>query len=166
MKTQNEENLKGLFERFVDAEQAEMCAEDVREGEQILGEHPAPEPRKELIDEIKAEVAGALAGRKANALRRAVYKIAVAAVIIVVGAVGVRLFERGGEACEIISSEIWESENIAADDIDLATLTAEIEEMEGEALALQLGENGGNGGGELTELEMELIEINNNFWKG
>ena len=33
-------------------------------------------------------------------------------------------------------------------------------------LALQLGENGGNGDIAVTELEMDLIETNSDFWKG
>jgi hypothetical protein len=65
-----------------------------------------------------------------------------------------------------MSAVIWESEDISADDANLATLIAETEEIEGEMLALELGENGGNGSGSLTELEMELEEINSDFWKG
>jgi len=168
MDTQNEENLKELFERFVDADQADSSAEDIRKGEEILRRYPAPEPRRELIAGIKAETARALLRRKASAFKRMAYRAAaVAAVFIILAAVGVKMFEsESGAAISIIPKAIWESVDIAADDADLAVLAAEIEEMEGEALALQLGENGGNGEGDLTELEMEYIEINGTFWKG
>ena len=173
MNGQNEENLKDLFEKFFNPEQAERAAEDVRKGEQILGEHPAPKPNDELIAGIKSEIAEALLHRKATALRRTAYKaVAVAAVFIILAVVSVKLFEEGGGEPErlvtasIIPKAVWESEDIAADDADLAVLTAEIEQIEGETMALRLGENGGNGNNAITELEIELMEIDSDFWKG
>jgi len=132
-----------------------------------------PEPDKELIAGIKAEIAKAVLLRKRNVFRRIVYKAAVvAAAVIILAAIGIRLFEKGGGepgrvvAVSRIPAAIWESERLADDDADLASLTAEIEQIESDLLALQLGENGGNGYGAAAELEMELIEINNDFWKG
>jgi len=49
MNNENQENLKELFEKFTDAEQAESCAEDVQKAEEILRKHPAPEPDAMLI---------------------------------------------------------------------------------------------------------------------
>ena len=54
MNSQNDENLKELFERFLSAEQAESGVEDIQKGEQILRQHPAPEPDSMLIANIKA----------------------------------------------------------------------------------------------------------------
>ncbi|MHC4594656.1 MAG: hypothetical protein ACYS19_06890, partial [Planctomycetota bacterium] len=65
MNGQNKENLKELFERFADAEQAEKCVEDVQKAEQILREYPAPEPDDMLIANIKAEIAMRLPARRA-----------------------------------------------------------------------------------------------------
>ncbi|MHC4062545.1 MAG: hypothetical protein ACYSR4_07045 [Planctomycetota bacterium] len=167
MSNQNGENLKELFERFMDTEQAQMSAEDIQRGEQILGERPAPEPSKQLIAEIKAEVGEAALLRTANASRRMAYKTAaVAAGLIILAAVGVKIFEQGRDEIPMVATEIWESRDIAADDADLATLTAEIEQIESDMVALQLGENGSNGNAELTELEMEVIEVSSDFWKG
>lgn len=172
MNGRNEENVKELFERFVDAGQAEEAVQDIRKGEQILREHPASEPDSKLIADIKAEVGKAVLRRKAKVFRRMVYKSAViAASVIFLAAIGIGLFEKGGEservtAASIIPAALWESEDLAADDTDLAILAAEIEQMEGDILAVNLGENGGNGGENLTELEIELIAINSDFWKG
>ena len=172
MNAQNEENLKELFEKFVDTKQAEGSVEDIREGDEILFEHAAPEPDKELIADIKAKIARAVLRRRAGGFKRRAYKIAsVAAVFIVLAAIGVKLFESGSRSerfvtASIIPRAIWDSNNIVTDDEDLATLTAEIEQIEGELLALQLGENGRNVYGDLVELEMELIEIDSDFWKG
>ena len=172
MNERNEENLKDLFEKFVDAGQAEKAAEDIRKGEEILSAHPGPEPDGEVIAGIKAEVARELSRRKTRVTKRVVYKAAsVAAAFIIMASVSVKIFEKGGEQgkvvrASILPSAIWESEDLAADDVDLAILTAEIREIEEDALALQFGENGGNGHIGLEELEIELMEINGDFWKG
>ena len=163
----NEENLKELFERFVSTELAEEAVEDIRKGEQIFRERPAPGPDSELIADIKSEIAGALLRRKSNAFKRTTYMaaVAVAAVILMV-VISVRLLEKGvGEPkrvaiASIIPAAIWES-----DDADLAIMAAEIEQIEGRVLTLQLGENGANGDRDLIELEMRLIALDSDFWK-
>ncbi len=142
----NDENLKGLFEKFLSAEQAKQAVEDIRKGELILQEHPAPEPDDTVIAGIKAEIARAVPAGKANAFRRTAYKAAVAAAAVIILAVGsMRLFEGdSGESGRIVYASImpraiWESDGAAVDDVALATLIAEIEQVEDEVLNLQLG---------------------------
>jgi len=169
MDARNEENLKDLFEKFLTSQQAEQAAKDVQKAERILHRYPAPEPDGELIRDIKAEIAEAVQRRKKNAFKTVVYKTAVtAAAVIILAAISVALFEKGSgpEGFIIIPAAVWESDNIAADDEDLAILTTQVEQIEDEVLAVRLGENGGNGQAELAELEMKLIEINGDFWKG
>ena len=172
MSGRKNENLKELFERFINNEQAKKAVEDIEKAEQILREYPAPEPDDMLIANIKAEIAMRLQQSKAHVFKRVAYKVAVAAAAIIILAVTtVRLFEIGGGEPEvhyasIMPTIIWESEDISTDDSALAILTAEIEQIESEILALQLGENGGNGETAVTELEMELVDINIDFWKG
>jgi len=173
MNERNEEDLKDLFEKFLNAEQAEKAVEDIRKGEEVLREQPGPEPDWELIAGIKAEVARELFGRKKTLSKQVVYKVAaVAAAFLILANVSVKLFERGARErggfvnASVMPAVLWDSEDLAADDVDLAILTAEIREIEEDALALRLGENGGNGHIDLAELEMELMEINGDFWKG
>ncbi len=173
MNNRNEENLKEVFEKFLEPKEVEQAAEDIAQGERIFREHPAAEPDDEFIADIKMKISGALLHRKATSFRRTAYKTAVAAVaVILLAVISTRFFEKGsGEskkaaAASIIDGVIWESERLAADDADLAILAAEIEQIEDEMLALQLAEDGGNGSKAVTELEIELIEINNDFWKG
>ena len=101
MNERNEENLKELFEKFVSSEQAERGAEDIRKGEEILREHPAPEPDGEVIAGIKAQIAMELLGRKRRVSKRVVYKVAaVAAAFIILAVVNVKIFEKVvGIAC-------------------------------------------------------------------
>jgi len=174
MNDENQENLKELFEKFLDAEQAESCVEDVQKAEEILREHPAPEPDAMLIANIKAEIAMRLPARRAYVFKHIAYKTAcAAAAVIFLTAIGLNLFQKsprkpnGMQLTSIISTAIWESDDIAAADADLAIFTTEIEQIEDELLTLQSGDDEGNGDSKITELEMELIEINNSdFWKG
>ena len=170
MNGQNGENLNELFGRFLDAEQADKAVEDVWRAERILREHPAPQPNEELIDGIKSEITGSLLLRQRNIFRRKVsYEAAaVAAAVIVLAAIWTGLFERGGSKpkgtyAAIIPTAIWESDNIAVDDPLLASLTADVEQIESEVLMLQQGETGGNGDRAVTELEMELAAINSDL---
>jgi len=177
MNRRKEEDVKKLFEKFVEAEQAEKAVENIRKGEQILRENPAPRPSDELISEIKFEIAKGLLQRGTDVFgfRKTAYKIAaVAAAVIILAAISIKFFEKGDkpykagrfEYASIIPTSIWESDDIATDDADLAILNAEIEQIEGELLALQSGESGGNGQKAVAELEMEIIEIDSDFWKG
>jgi hypothetical protein len=172
MNGRNEENLRELFERFVDAEQANKAVEDVWKAERILREHPAPEPGEELIAGIKSEIANSLLLRQRNIFRRKVsYEVAaVAAAVIVLAAISIwtGLFERGesepkGMYASIIPAALWESDNITVDDPRIASLTAEVEQVESEVRTLQEGEDGGNGDRAVSELEMELAVINSDL---
>ncbi len=171
---QNEENLKELFERFYDVDKAEQAVEDVEKAEELLRSYPAPEPDDMLIANIKAEIAMRLPVGKAGVFKQIAHKAApiaaIAAVILV--AVSLRLSEKdSGESgramyASIIPSAIWDSDDISADDSELAIFTAEVEQIENEVVTLQRGKNDGNGERAVAELEMELTEINSDFWKG
>jgi len=168
MDGRNEENLKELFAKFLDAEQAEKAAEDVWRAGQILREHPAPEPDEELIAGIKSEIANSLMLRQRSIFRKVRYYEAAAvaaAAVIVLAAVWTGLFERGGGErkgmyASMVPRAIWESQDITFDDPHLASLTADVEQIENEVRTLQEGETGGNGDRAVTELEVELVAIN------
>ncbi len=172
MNGRNNENMKELLEKFMDAEQAENCLEDVQKAEKILREHPAPEPDSMLIANIKAEIAMRLPARRTYTFKQIAYKaIRIAAAVIILSAIGLRLFETDSPQsrtityASVIPTAIWEGNDITTDDEDLAIFTTEIEQIEEELLALQLGEDSGNGDRSVSELEMELVAINSDFWK-
>jgi hypothetical protein len=169
MDERNGENLGELFEGFYTAEQADKAAEDIWRAERILREHPAPQPSKELIAGIKNEIARTLLSRRRSIFRKVTYEAAaVAAAVIVLATIWIGPFEKGkGESkrtyASIIPAAIWESEDIAADDPYLASLTADVEQIESEVLTLQEGESSGNGNTAVTELETELLAINSSL---
>ncbi len=172
MNERHDENLKELFERFLSAEQANEAVKDVVQGERILREYPAPEPDRELIADIQSKAAARLLSRRANVFKKVARRtVAVAAAVIILATVSVRLFEIGGDQsggvanAEAIPRALWESDDIAADDMELAVFTAEVKQIEGEILILQLGENGRNGERVVAELEIKFAEIQSDFWK-
>ena len=163
MDNHNEENLRELLEKFFAEKDVEQAWEDIRNGERIIAEHNAPKPDEALLSDIKAQIGRALLRR--TAFRHAIHKIvAVAAVFIFMTVIAVKLFE--ADHVSIIPTAVWDSNSLADDDVDLVILTAEIEQLDSEVLAVQLGENGGNENGESVELETELMEIDSTFWKG
>jgi hypothetical protein len=171
MNGETKENLKELFEKFAASEQAEQAAEDVRKGEEILNSFSVPEPAGELLTDIKAEIAVRLRHKRENAFR--IRAMAVAAAFILVAFISVKLFEtkrvppeKPVAGSSLMPDSVWESECLADDGADSATLVAEIEQIEKDLLVVQFGESGNNGYEDITELEMELTEINGNFWKG
>ena len=170
MNDRNEENLRELFERFISSKEAENCIEDFAEVERILDQNPAPQPSPDLIAAIKSEIAERIRLRKEHTFRRLAYRLApVAAVLIILASVSIKLYVRdsrpGGDVW-IMPKAVWESDNVAADDRNLAVFTAELDGLEIEFTTLELGETGGNGRSAVTELEMDLVAISNDIWEG
>ena len=173
MEDQTNENIEELFGKFLSDQDARRAAEDIQKAEEIFREHPAPEPAGELLADINSKIAEALSAEKAKTRKLTAYRVAaVAAAIIILVAIGVRFFEKGPAETQspvtitLIQQAIWESEDISADQAELALLTDELEQIEGEILALRLGEDGGESSREFIELEMELTDIGGDFWKG
>lgn len=174
MKDRNGENLRELFKRFFSDKEVEDYIEDLAKVERILDENPAPEPSEELVASINHKISEAVRLREAHTFRRFAYKLApVAAVFIVIAAVGVRILEKGTVPAEfmpgsgpILSASDWDSDNVAADDRDLAVFTAEVDELEIEFTTLERGGDGGNGRSAVSELEMDFVAISNDIWEG
>jgi hypothetical protein len=165
------ENLRELLERFFETGQVESCLDDFQKAERLFREHPAPEPDEMLIANIKAEIAMRLPARRAEIFRRRVWEAAgIAATLAVLALVGVRLSHQPARQAvnyaSLIPTAIWESDNLAADDADLALYTTEIEQIKDEVSALESGEHAVDNDSAVTELETELVEINGDFWKG
>ena len=173
MNNQKQENLKQLLEKFGNAEQAEQAIADFQKAERILSENSPAGPDDMLIADIKAKIDSKLPAAKAFNFRHIAYKTAtVAAVVVIASAIGIKLLEKDTERPQriykaaIIPNAIWETDNIAADDSLLATLSDEIEQIEADFLSIHFGENQTNGAEDLAELEDELYVIDSTFWKG
>ena len=90
---------------------------------------------------------------------------------MIISAISLSLFDKAPrepgrvQYGSIIPTAVWESDDITTDDADLAIYTIEIEQIEDELRSLQSGEDIGDSDSSLSELEMELVAINNDFWK-
>ena len=173
MNGSDRENLKELLARFMDAEEAGRAAQDIEKGDELLRAHPAPQPDEDVIAGLKAMVSAVVRRRQRITLQRRIFAVAaVAAVLVVVSAVALKFFEpRPVEQTQMryaaaISDRIWESSDITTDDADIAILAAEISTIENELNGVELGDSGTNGSAAVDDLEMELIGISGDFWKG
>ncbi len=173
MKDRNRENLAELIERFFHGEQADGVMADVRRGEQILRDNPAPEPDHGLIANIKAEIALLIPTRRTRLVRRTMYRrVAVAAALVIIAAISAKLFDGspprpGGTqfAGFTIPTKIWESNNIAVDDENLAVFAAQIDQIENEVMTLESGDDSYGSDSTVREVEIELIVLHSDFWK-
>ena len=170
MNDRNGENLTDLFERFVDSERAQEAVDDIERGDDILRRWPAPEPSDELLAQIKERTAARLVHSGHRHLRWFASRAAgIAAAFVIIASVWTGLQRNAGpgvaSAASLIPTAIWESNNIAADDLRLASFTAEVERIENELKTLLLDESG-NDEAAITEAEIELMDIQGEFWKG
>jgi len=172
MESRNQENLGELFGKFFDAEQVESCIKDFQEAERIFADNPAPEPDDMLIANIKAEIAMRLPIRKAELARRRTYRRAVAAAaVFLIAGISTMLFngpQHGPArlaAASLIPTAVWESDDVTADDENLAFFATEIEQIANEVMALESNEDRSESDSTIAELEMELILVTSDFWK-
>ena len=169
--TENNENSDELLSRFLDEHESHVAAEDIHRGEDLLASFSTPAPDASVIEAIKAQIELRLrVKQKRRFIRSMAQKIAVAAIIIVLAMAGLKFLvepEPKVKGVGKVSREfIWEDESEPGGDEQLAVLTAQIDEVEADILAIRLGEDGGENDSLLTDLEMEMIEINGDFWKG
>jgi len=164
------DDLKSQFESFLDPQNAAYAAEDVFEGDRILNENPAPMPSEQLKARIKSRVRLTLMRTRRVSSRRFVYQLAAAAAaIIIVFGISIQMVDnKPGHIRPIaqISAAVWDGTNITSDDAELSRLSAGIEQVEQELSGTQLTLNIADSADAADELEMELINIDSDFWKG
>ncbi len=161
------DNLKDLLRQFFNRAEAEAADADIRAGERLLGEYPAPLPDRQTILRIKKQVATTAWRRRriAQTLRRSV-AVAAAVLFALIG-----LFGRGpgGHAdifhASIIPAAIWDSDNIAAADVDLVYFSGEVRQIEAQLQALDAGDDE-PAGNTVEEMETELMQIEAELSKG
>ncbi len=168
MTDQAHENLIELLQRFMDEPTARAAHEDIRAGERFLEASPALPPDARLIATIKTQMTAA-ALRRHRIVRLVHGSLAAAAAVIVLALVG--LLGPGSanrphmSYAAIIPAAIWDSDDITADDLDLAYFSSEIGQIETQMQALDAGESEIESG-TLDEFENELMALQTDFWKG
>ncbi len=165
MKNENKENLKELLERFYSRQEVNEIYSDITETENLLKRYPAPDVDETVTNHIKAEIDEKLAKPAARYTTILLKTAAVAAVLFIVSFVSLSVFTPEPQAFDGTSestTQIFDNE-----DLEIAALTAEIEEVEREFSSLSLNDTQTSYYSDITEdLETELIDLDTDFWKG
>ena len=168
MNERTREELSELLRRFRDEQTAAEIELDIEAGEQLLKEHPAPTPNVELLRRLEREMALA-ARRRQRRIRIVRSSVAAAAAAVALGVAN--LFgpgpgrSTGATYAGMIPHAVWESEDLAGEDLDLAYFDAEIRRVESQIRGLEDGE-AEIGSRAVEDLERELMQIEAEFWKG
>ena len=166
------ENLKELLGRFMDAGAADEAARDIERSDELLRAFPAPEPNEETLADVKAMMSAMVRRRHRITLQRRILAAAAAAVIVLTSAAVLKYFNEQPtgqprtQYASVIPAAIWESTDITTDDADIAVIKAEIASIENELYGVELSENTVTGSTAADDLEMELVGVSSDFWKG
>jgi uncharacterized membrane protein YccC len=167
MEDQTRENLNHLLRQFLDPDQARTARDDIRAGDRLLDAWAAPSPSPETIARIKDEITVTLVKRHRmmSTLRRSLAAAAVLAFALLgllyrSPTTSPSAFEAG-----LLPAAIWESDDIAADDLDLARVRAEVRQIEAQVQALDAGEDE-PAVGTVEDFERELTQIEAELRKG
>ncbi len=161
-------NIDKLLAKFFPPDQAEQIKNDFVSADALFEKFPAPLPAQQTIADIKQKINRQLETRRRINWTAVLAKTAaVAAAIVIVSAVillnfnpkkSIRLAENKQQ------TSLWQGS-----DTNLSTFEAEIEQLKNELLAINLGEENGKSGiltDRVEQLELEVIETENTFWKG
>jgi hypothetical protein len=169
MRERTPENLTELLRRFMDAPAAKEAAEEIRAGERLLDACPAPLPDERILASLKVQMMAAALRQR---WRVRIFRGAVAAAAVLVMTLLVGLPTSGPETrpgmnfASIIPTAIWDSDDLAADDLQLVYFTSEIRRIEAQMQALETEDADVDSDGSPDDLEKELMAIETEFWKG
>ncbi|MCK4959968.1 MAG: hypothetical protein KAT00_11225 [Planctomycetes bacterium] len=168
---QNTENLTELVTRFYEEPESTRVVGDIAAGDELLGRHRAPEPDVGLIAAIKGQINARLMLRDRRIFHPIVQRVAIAACLMIIALVGMRFMQTQpvatGPAMAALN-QIWadDSDPLSEGDMQFALLTAEVDEIDDSILRVRLDEWETDSESAVSELEMEIADINTDFWKG
>jgi len=163
------ENLTELLKRFMDDSAARAAQADIEEAERVLEAHPAPAPSPETLLTVRSlMVAAATRRRRRIHVFRAAVAAAAAVVLTVLAARygDTSIDQPGVNIASIIPAAVWESRDIVADDLDLVYFTSQIRQIETQMRDIETEDVAPRNSDVLDDLEVELIAIETEFWKG
>ncbi len=168
MNDPSHDDLRNLLERFADPSAADAIEREIREGERLLAAHPAPPVAPETLAAIKQQMATRLdaSHRSWHPLYR--YAALAAAVVLtaLIGFFGRPVAKEPDVSfASLIPTAIWESDDLASDDMELAYFQSELQRLETQMQAIEDGDGDLVATASLDEVEMEMIRIDREFWK-
>jgi hypothetical protein len=157
------EDLTELFQLLLGPREAQDAARDVRVAEEMIEAHPSPLPAPAVLDRIKQQTRLRSVRRRRTHFMEGAGAVA-AAIMIVVGLSQFGPSRTRGFAS--LPTALWESNDIASDDLKLAYFNSEVDRLEAQIQAIENGESESTGVSTLDDLELELFQIDTDFWKG
>ena len=159
------ENIDNVLSRFYAPGQAEQIKKDIAEADRLFEEYPALPLSGETLNNIKLKISRR---RKHGAFLSVLVKtIAVAAAVLIASYVLVQDNNRQ-KAAENNAQNSYQAA-LTRTDNNISVLEKEIELLNGEVVAVRLGEDNGTNE-QLSErignVETEIIDTENFFWKG
>lgn len=167
MDDRNYDDLRELLKRFMDPSEVGSIERDIRSGDRLFEANPAPQVAPETLAAIKHQITVRLGASHRPA--HPFYRYIAAAAVIAVALIG--FFGRSNQEtpgvsyASLIPTAIWESEDLASDDAELAYFRSELRHIETQMQALEAGDGELVAAGSLDEVELELIRIDTQFWK-
>jgi hypothetical protein len=172
MSNRKDKNLDELLARFYGSG-AKKVADDIAEGERILRDYPDPKPDEETIILLKAKVAKAVALNREKAVRRTYSRVAAfAAAVIVMAFISTALLVNGPIGSRRVATTVKVTQGASGNDEffygdeEMATLSAEVKQVGDEIMALDMGVANDDLDSDWIDVEMGLIDIESDFWKG
>jgi len=163
------ENLSELLRQFMDESTARATQEDLKAVERMMAGCPAPTPSRGILSAIKTQmiVSALHRRRRIRIFRRAMAAAAALVMTILIAQHGRNPAGSSSTTfASILPAAVWESNNLAADDPDLVYFTSEIRQIEAQMRDLEAGDTDIRGRKTLDELELELLAMETEFWKG
>lgn len=162
------DELTELLKKFMAPSRAGTVEQDIRSGDRLFEANPAPQVASETLAAIKRRIAIRLGVRHRHAHPFYRYVGAAAAMIAValLGFLGRPTQEiHTVSYASLIPAAIWESEDLACDDAELAYFRSELRHIETQMQAIETGDGEPAAVSSLDEVELELIRIDTQFWR-
>jgi hypothetical protein len=166
------ENIDNLLSKFYPPEQAKQIKNDFASADALFEKFSAPNPSPQTIAQIKQKIDQQLKNRNRIHWTAIFVKTAsVAAIVIIISAVTLLNFNRKNltqyaEVNQQSASLQNDEKNFGA---DISLFSKELEQLNSELVAINLGEDNGTNGiltNQVDQVELEIIETENTFWKG
>jgi len=155
------ENLDKLIVNFFDKENASVIKEDIRIGDEIIASGEKLVPEAVVVSGIKRDISKRLRSRQGRRMHMNSLRAAVAAMIVLVGFMGIRIIVHQSTPLPsgIASGWFW------GEDATASTIANELDEMDNAIISISLGEHETESHDILESLELEIVADGGGFWR-
>ena len=164
-KKNKNENLDSLLAKFYSTNESKQIKDDFSFADELFEKFSAAEPTGQTIKDVKRKIAVRLSAPEYINWPRVILQTAAVACMVIAAAV-LTLPDRSTDngAAKTQGQDIQ-----LVSETDISLYEAEVAQLNSELLTLNYGEENGTNGTLLDrteQVELEIIETDNTFWKG